>query len=78
MVDVGNTVVVWGVVVTTGKAKQIRSWRVDQQLTWRSVAAAASGEWELNHGSSQLSDGTCARPLPASSVKILKTRRGAS
>ena len=45
---------VWGIPLTGEKAKQIRSWRVDRQLTWRSLAAVASAEWELNYGSNQL------------------------
>jgi hypothetical protein len=54
MMVMDKAVVVWGVVVTAGRAQQIRGWRVDQELTWRGVAAAASVEWELGHGANQL------------------------
>jgi hypothetical protein len=49
-----KVVVVWRVVLTAGRAQQIRGWRVDQELTWRGVAAAASAEWKLDHGANQL------------------------
>lgn len=45
---------VWGVHVTLDMASQIRQWRVDQDRTWRGVAAAASRAWGLTFGSNQL------------------------
>jgi hypothetical protein len=40
--------------ITREKALQIRRWRVDDEMTWRSVAQAASDLWGSRYGSNQL------------------------
>lgn len=36
------------------RAKQIRKWRVEDEMTWRAVAQAATDAWGSAHGSNQL------------------------
>lgn len=40
--------------LTSEQVAQIRAWRVDQEMTWRAVAQAATDAWGSDHGSSQL------------------------
>ncbi|MER7313759.1 MULTISPECIES: hypothetical protein [Streptomyces] len=40
--------------VTPRMAAQIRTWRVDDDLTWRSVAQAATDLWRSEWGGSQI------------------------
>ncbi|MER5500254.1 hypothetical protein ACFYXP_26920 [Streptomyces sp. NPDC002466] len=40
--------------ITPEMAAQIRSWRVDQDFTWRAVARAASERWGSGRGGNQL------------------------
>ncbi|MFF8616409.1 hypothetical protein [Streptomyces sp. NPDC015350] len=40
--------------ITPEMAAQIRSWRVDQDFTWRAVARAASERWGSERGGNQL------------------------
>lgn len=40
--------------LTTEMTRQIRTWRVDQDFSWRAVAQAASDLWDLDFGSNQL------------------------
>jgi outer membrane protein assembly factor BamD (BamD/ComL family) len=40
--------------ITTEMAVQIRTWRVDEDFSWRAVAQAASELWGSAYGSNQL------------------------
>jgi hypothetical protein len=40
--------------LTSERVAQIRAWRVDQEMTWRGVAQAATDAWGSDHGSNQL------------------------
>jgi hypothetical protein len=40
--------------LTREQVAQIRAWRVDQGMTWRAVARAATDAWGSPHGSNQL------------------------
>lgn len=40
--------------ITPEMAARIRTWRVDEDLSWRAVAQAASGLWGSGFGSNQL------------------------
>lgn len=40
--------------ITSDMARQIRAWRVDEEYSWRAVAAAASDRWGSDFGSNQL------------------------
>jgi hypothetical protein len=40
--------------VTPARAAQIRAWRVDQDMSWRGVAAAATEAWGPGFGDNQL------------------------
>jgi hypothetical protein len=40
--------------ITLEMAAQIRAWRVDEEYTWRAVAAAATDRWGSDFGSNQL------------------------
>lgn len=40
--------------ITTEMAVQIRTWRVDEDFSWRAVAQAASELWGSEYGSNQL------------------------
>ena len=40
--------------ITPEMAAQIRLWRVDEEFTWRAIAAAASDRWGSDFGSNQL------------------------
>ncbi|MFJ5265824.1 hypothetical protein ACIQAC_35725 [Streptomyces sp. NPDC088387] len=42
------------VAMTREMAVRIRAWRVEEGLSWRAVARAASGLWGGGHGSNQL------------------------
>jgi hypothetical protein len=39
--------------LTSKHVAQIRAWRVDQEMTWRAVAQAATDAWGSDHGSNQ-------------------------
>ena len=40
--------------ITLDKARRIRAWRTDQELTWRGVAASATETWGSVFGDNQL------------------------
>ena len=40
--------------LTSKQVTQIRGWRVDQEMTWRAVAQAATDAWGSDHDSNQL------------------------
>ncbi|QXE34610.1 hypothetical protein KQY30_10280 [Streptomyces sp. GMY02] len=40
--------------ITPEMAVQIRTWRVDEEFSWRAVAQAASDLWSSQWGSNQL------------------------
>lgn len=40
--------------LTVERTRQVRIWRVDQEMTWRAVALAATDTWGSEHGSNQL------------------------
>lgn len=40
--------------LTAKQVAQIRTWRVDQEMTWRAVAQAAIDAWRSDHGGNQL------------------------
>lgn len=40
--------------VTVERAKQVRSWRVEDEMSWRAVAQAATDAWGSDYGSNQL------------------------
>ncbi|MEU6070134.1 MULTISPECIES: hypothetical protein [Streptomyces] len=40
--------------ITTEMAVQIRTWRVDEDFSWRAVAQAASELWGSEYGSNQI------------------------
>jgi hypothetical protein len=40
--------------ITAEMAAQIRTWRVDEDRSWRAVAEAASDQWGSGCGSNQL------------------------
>lgn len=40
--------------LTPKQVAQIRTWRVDQEMTWRAVAQAATDAWGSDRGSNQL------------------------
>lgn len=59
---------VWGLAITPEVARQIRSWRVTQQETWRGVAEFASEHYsELDRSSNQL----LGRDLCTAAAKVL-------
>ena len=45
---------VWGVELTLDRARQVRQWRVDQECTWRAVAAHADAAWGTDWKGNQL------------------------
>ena len=45
---------VWGIEVTRERARLVKKWRCDDDLTWRGVAASASDAWGGDNGSNQL------------------------
>ena len=48
------------IMITPEMARQIRAWRVDEEYSWRAVAAAASDRWGSDFGSNQLyGEGLC-------------------
>lgn len=40
--------------LTTEQVAQIRAWRVDEEMSWRAVAQAATDTWGSSYGSNQL------------------------
>lgn len=40
--------------LTTEKAAQVRRWRIDEDMSWRAVAQAASDLWGSDYGSNQI------------------------
>ncbi|MGW7442277.1 hypothetical protein [Kitasatospora sp. NPDC054795] len=46
---------------------QIRTWRVDEDFTWRSVARAATDRWGSGYGSNQI----YGRDLCVAAAKVL-------
>jgi hypothetical protein len=40
--------------LTQERAEQVRAWRVEQDMTWRGVAQAATDAWGSEWGSNQL------------------------
>ncbi|MFE0098959.1 hypothetical protein [Streptomyces sp. NPDC059009] len=53
--------------VTAEMAAQIRIWRVDEDLSWRSVAQAATDLWGSEWGSNQI----YGRDLCVAAAKVL-------
>lgn len=53
--------------ITSDKAAQIRAWRVDQDLSWRGVAASATEAWGSDFGGNQL----FGRELCAAAATVL-------
>lgn len=53
--------------VTTEMAVQIRTWRVDEEFSWRAVARAATDLWGSEYGSNQI----YGRDLCAAAAKVL-------
>ncbi|MGW7579545.1 hypothetical protein ACWGKU_00750 [Kitasatospora sp. NPDC054768] len=53
--------------VTTEMALRIRTWRVDEDLGWRSVARAATDLWGSEYGSNQI----YGRDLCVAAAKVL-------
>ncbi|MFJ6769451.1 hypothetical protein ACIQOV_00470 [Kitasatospora sp. NPDC091257] len=53
--------------LTTEMAVQIRTWRVDEDFTWRSVARAATDLWGSEYGSNQI----YGRDLCVAAAKVL-------
>lgn len=41
-------------IITVEMAVQIRTWRVDEERSWRSIASAASDLWGFDFGGNQL------------------------
>lgn len=40
--------------LTSDQTQQIRAWRVDEEMSWRAIAQAASDTWGMPYGSNQL------------------------
>ncbi|MFF2747567.1 hypothetical protein ACFVVA_18700 [Kitasatospora sp. NPDC058048] len=53
--------------VTTEMALQIRTWRVDEEFSWRAVARAATDLWGSEYGSNQI----YGRDLCVAAAKVL-------
>ncbi|GAA1407276.1 hypothetical protein GCM10009639_55880 [Kitasatospora putterlickiae] len=53
--------------ITSEMARQIRVWRVDEGLTWRSVTQAASDLWGSGSGGGQI----YGRDLCAAAANVL-------
>ncbi|GIH21592.1 hypothetical protein Raf01_97640 [Rugosimonospora africana] len=56
----GRVLDAWGLVLTLDVARQVRRWRVEEECSWRVVAARADATWGTDtHGNQLFGEDLC-------------------